>query len=126
MKLARIVHDQRGTSAIEFAMVAPLFFALLFGVIEGGLLLWTQLGLQHGAQVAARCASLNPSACGTASAIQNHAAQQAYGLAVSPSTFTFAAAACGSQVSASYAYAFFSGYFGTPSLTLNAQACYPK
>jgi Flp pilus assembly protein TadG len=126
MSLKRILFDQRGASAIEFAMVAPLFFALVFGVVEGGLLLWTQLGLQHGSQVAARCASLNPTACGTTSDIQNYAAQQAYGLAVSASTFAFTPAACGSQVSANYAYTFFSGYFGTPSLTLNAQSCYPK
>ena len=126
MKLTRLACDFRGTTAVEFALIAPVFFALVFGIIEGGLLLWTQLGLQHGAQVAARCASINPTACGTTSDVQNYAAQQAYGLAISPSTFTFAVAACGNQVSANYAYVFFSGFFTTPSMTLDAQACYPK
>jgi len=126
MKLTRLIRDRRGTTAIEFALLAPLYFALVFGIIEGGLLLWTQLGLQHGAQVAARCASINPTACGTTSDIQNYAAQQAYGLSISPSTFTFAATTCGNQVSASYTFAFLSSYFGSPSMALNARACYPK
>jgi hypothetical protein len=35
---------------------------LTFGLIQAGLLLWTQAGLQHGVEVATRCASVNYSA----------------------------------------------------------------
>jgi len=127
MSIARMLGNVRGTAAIEFAMVAPLFFMLLCGIIEGGLLTWTQVGLQHGAQAAARCASINLAICGTSASIQSYAAQQAFGLHIDPATFTFsAAAACGNQVTANYTFAFFSGYFGMPSLTLTAQSCYPK
>jgi Flp pilus assembly protein TadG len=126
MSIARMLGSVRGTAAIEFAMVAPLFFMLVCGVIEGGLLTWTQAGLQHGAQAAARCASINPAICGTNSDIQAYAAHQAFGLPVNPSTFTFTVSACGNQVSANYTFDFFSGYFGMPSLALTAQACYPK
>jgi Flp pilus assembly protein TadG len=104
-----------------------LFFMLVCGVIEGGLLIWTQVGLQHGAQAAARCASINATLCGTNTDIQNYALQQAFGLNVDPSTFSFSVAACGSQVSANYNFAFFSGYFfNTAPLTLAAQSCFPK
>jgi Flp pilus assembly protein TadG len=39
---ARHVHrsPQRGAAAVEFALVATLFFTVLFGVIEMGRLLW--------------------------------------------------------------------------------------
>lgn len=118
--------DQRGTSAIEFAMTAPAFFLIVFVIIEGGLLLWTQLGLQHGVELAARCATVNTTLCGSASAVQAYAVQQAFGLSVSPSAFTVSTPACGNQVMVSYTYQFISNAFGIPSLTLNAQSCFPK
>lgn len=115
-----------GASAVEFAIIAPVFLLLLFAAIEGGLLLWTQLGLQHGVELAARCASVNTSVCGSAAAIQDFAAQQAFGLNVPPSNFSVSTPACGNQVNASYAYAFASNAFGIPSFTLTAQSCFPK
>jgi Flp pilus assembly protein TadG len=131
MKIVRMLRDARAVSAVEFALTAPLFFALLFGMIEGGLLVWTQIGLQHGAEAAARCASINSTLCGTTTNIQNYAAQNAFGLSVDPSTFTVPSSpppGCnqGKQVSASYAFGFVTSYFGVPSLTLNAQSCFPK
>jgi Flp pilus assembly protein TadG len=126
MKIIRMLRDSRGVSAVEFAMTAPVFFLLLFGMIDGGLLVWTQIGLQQGAEAAARCASINSTLCGTTTTIQNYAAQNAFGLSIAPSVFTVTAPACGNQVSASYAYAFASTTFGVPSLTLNAQSCFPK
>ena len=50
--------DQRGATALEFALLAPVFVLLIFGIIGIGMLFWTQVGLQHGVQMAARCASV--------------------------------------------------------------------
>jgi Flp pilus assembly protein TadG len=33
--------DQRGAAAVEFALIAPLFFVLVFGMIQFGWYLWT-------------------------------------------------------------------------------------
>jgi TadE-like protein len=118
--------DERGTAAIEFAMTAPAFFIILLGIIEGGLLLWTQLGLQHGVEMAARCASINASICGSTSAVQNYAAQQALGLSPPTSIFTVSTPACGNQVSANYTFQFLTTYFGLPTIAINAQSCFPK
>lgn len=126
MKLRPIGREERGASAVEFALTAPVFFALLFGIIEGGLVMWTQLGLQHGAEMAARCASINTTICGTVSAIQNYAAQQAFGVGLPASSFIVTTPACGFQVSASHRYQFMTSYFGTPSVTLSAQSCFPN
>jgi Flp pilus assembly protein TadG len=125
MMLTRACTDERGTAAIEFGLTAPAFFLILFGIIECGLLLWTQIGLQHGAEMAARCAGINTTVCSNESSIQNYAAQQAFGLNPSPSSFTVATAACGIRVSADYKFYFFTSYFAGPTLSLSAQSCFP-
>jgi Flp pilus assembly protein TadG len=125
MMLRAFAGDARGASAVEFAITAPIFCMLLVGIVEGGMLLWAQIGLQHGTQMAARCATIDTSVCGSADQIQSYAAQQSYGLNPPSSTFSFSAAACGNQVSASYRFALISNYFGMPALQIRAQSCFP-
>ena len=126
MKLARIWRDQGGASAVEFALIAPVFFVLIFGIIACGLLFWTQVGLQHGAEMAARCASINSTLCpsNNPSAITNYAMQQTLGLSLPASTFAYTTPACGNQVSASYTFQF-PDILNLGPLTLTAQACFP-
>lgn len=45
---------ERGAAAIEFALVFPLFFILLYSLVSWGLLLTLQGSMSHAAQVAAR------------------------------------------------------------------------
>jgi Flp pilus assembly protein TadG len=126
VKATRICSDESGASAIEFGLTAPLFFMIVLGIIEAGLFVWSQAGLQHAAEMAARCATVNATTCPNTSAIQNFAVQQAYGLSFAPSVFSVTTPACGNQVSATYTYQFITSYFGAPTLTLNAQSCFPK
>jgi Flp pilus assembly protein TadG len=126
VKLTTIWRDNRGTTALEFALTAPVFFLFMFGIIEFGLLLWTQIGLQHGAEMAARCASVDSTLCPNSNpgAITSYAAQQAFGLALPSQTFTYSTPACGNQVSASHAFQF-PAILNLSPLTLTAQACFP-
>ncbi|MFB9269233.1 TadE/TadG family type IV pilus assembly protein [Bradyrhizobium erythrophlei] len=126
MKLAALWRDRRGASALEFGLIAPLFFAFLFGIIEVGMLLWTQAGMQHGVELAARCATVNATLCPTSNpnAITTYASQQAFGLNLPFSTFSYAAPACGNQVSASYQFQF-PPILNLAPLTLTALACFP-
>lgn len=124
--LRNAIKNEQGTSAVEFALTAPAFFAIVFAIIEIGLVLWTQQGLQHGAELAARCATVNSTTCGSASTITAYAAQQAYGLGVTASVFSYSTPACGNQVSASYPFQFLTSYFSGASVTLTAQSCFPK
>ncbi|WP_225133909.1 TadE/TadG family type IV pilus assembly protein [Bradyrhizobium yuanmingense] len=125
MNLTALWRDTRGTTALEFALTAPVFFLFIFGIIECGLLFWTQLGIQHGSEMAARCASVNNTLCPSSGAITTYAAQQAYGLTLPPGTFTFATAACGNQVSASYSFEF-PQIINLSPITLTARACFPS
>ncbi len=126
MNLAAIWRDERGTTALEFALTAPAFFLFIFGIIGLGLMFWTQIGLQHGAEMAARCATINGTLCPTnnPSAITNYAMQQAYGLSLPASTFAYSAQACGNQVNASYTFVL-PDILNIGAITLKAQACFP-
>lgn len=44
---------RRGQSAVEFALVAPIFFVLFYTVFNGGLFLYSRVGLQDSAQTGA-------------------------------------------------------------------------
>jgi Flp pilus assembly protein TadG len=126
MKPPRILRATNGSSAIEFALTVPIMLAIVIGIAQFSLLLWTQFGLQHGAEMAARCASINTTTCASVDTIQSYAVTQAYGLSLPPTTFTVATPACGNQVAANYAFQFFTPFLGTPTVNLTAQACFPK
>jgi hypothetical protein len=105
LKLLR--DDTRGATLVEFSVTVPFFLLLMFGLIQAGLLLWTKAGLQHGVEVATRCASVNysalqlgapisgvPSCFGVAPTavtnrtIQDYAVAHSFGLVPSFSSFT--------------------------------------
>ncbi len=125
MKFPDFLHRRDGATAVEFAMVSPMFIGFMMAIVQGSLLLWTQLGLEHAVEVAARCSAVNSSTCGSASGIQSYAATQAYGLNLPASVFSFSQTSCGNLVSASYTYSLFSDVFKKASIPLNAQACFP-
>lgn len=117
-----MIGDKRGTTAVEFALLLPVFVAFVFGIVNCGLMLWTQLGIEHGVAAAARCATINPSACPD---IPAYAARMAYDLSVPKTAFTLTTPSCGNQVSASYAFRFTTFVYRAQTVTLTAQSCYP-
>jgi len=117
--------DTSGTSLIEFAVLLPVFVTLVFGMIDLGRLFWVQTAMQHGAEMAARCATINTTTCGTANQIQTYAGTQAYGLTLPTNTFTATTPTCGNQVIGSYTFSFLASFNGT-SMTLSAKSCYPR
>lgn len=56
MTSRRLHRSRSGQSLVEFAMIAPLFFILLFGIIDFGRLFFTQMTLQHALREAGRFA----------------------------------------------------------------------
>ena len=45
--LRRIGRDQGGTAAIEFGVLAPVFFAMLLGIVDIGRYMWTLNTIQY-------------------------------------------------------------------------------
>ena len=50
--------DEGGVSAVELGILGPAFLALLLGVIQGGLLIYTQASLHYAVQKSVRCTAL--------------------------------------------------------------------
>jgi Flp pilus assembly protein TadG len=52
--LRRFRRNRRGSAAVEFALVAPVFFALLFGLVETSLMFFADQYLETGLQSVGR------------------------------------------------------------------------
>lgn len=52
-----------GATAVEFALLAPIFIMLLFGIISFGLVFAQQLGLSNGARQGARAGVVSGATC---------------------------------------------------------------
>jgi len=53
-RIKRLIGDDRGSPAIEFAMIAPFLLMLMLGILDLGLTLFTQVVLDGAARDAAR------------------------------------------------------------------------
>ena len=112
--------ERRGSTAVEMALVAPVFLAFILGIMQFGYALWLQNALNYSVAAAARCASL-----GCSADIAGYAADVA-GAGLASSVFTLSTASCGNQVTASYALPLSIPLVNSTSMTLTAQACYPS
>ncbi len=61
------MRDRRGTTALEFALVAPIVLMLLFGIFEFGRLIGDQHALDYGVDAAARYAIVSSGSATTSS-----------------------------------------------------------
>lgn len=62
--------DDRGASAVEFALVTPVLVVLVFGIIAFGIVFAQQLSLSNAARQAARAGVVDVSSQNTCGAIQ--------------------------------------------------------
>ncbi len=58
----------KGSAAIEFAMIAPVFFMLLMGTVEAGTMFFAQSALQNAVNDTARMVRTGQTACYTTNA----------------------------------------------------------
>jgi Flp pilus assembly protein TadG len=114
-----------GTSAIELALLFPVFLLMILGVIEFGRALWTQSALQYAVQVAARCGAVDTTTCSSPNTVVTYAVAQSLPLTVPSADFTASTQTCGSSVSVTYPFDFVVPRLLPYNITLTAQACYP-
>ena len=133
---SRLLRETRGGSATEFAVIVPVFFALVFAVIHLSFILWAETSLHWATETAARCASINSNvgtgatgACATAGATTNatvkaYATTQYHGPNVTPVFTANTTATCGKLVSATATYQL-NVVVTSVAVNLNAKSCYP-
>ena len=115
--------NREGTTAVEFALIAPVFIALLIGTMALCFALFLIGSLHFAVEDGARCASVKSTICPDAATTITYTQSRYLGPNVSP-TFTYAAAACGKSVSASVTYSMNVG-FTTFVVPISATACFP-
>jgi Flp pilus assembly protein TadG len=86
MERQHAAHDprDRGSAAVEFALLLPVLLLLIFGVVDFGRALNAQITLTQAAREGARLASFGQST----STIESRAQSAATGLTLSASNFT--------------------------------------
>jgi Flp pilus assembly protein TadG len=115
--------NRQATTAVEFAIVAPVFIALLVGTLSLCVGLFLIGSLHFAVEDGARCASVKTTICSDATTTVAYTRARYFGPNVSP-TFSYAAAACGNSVSVSVSYSMNVG-FKTFVIPVSATACFP-
>ena len=115
--------SNRGTTAVEFALIAPVLILLIVGILYLCIALFVAASMYYAVEEAARCASVRTSICPNASATIAYAQSRYFALGAHPA-FTFAAAPCGNAVSASLNYVMDLGLTSV-IVPISATACYP-
>jgi hypothetical protein len=123
-KFRRLLAHRGGHAAVELALVSPVLFMFLLGIMETGRALWVQNALAYAVSEAARCASNDTSVCGSTTQTQSFASSRS-GYTFDSGVFTASLQGCGNQVSATYPMTLSIPYVPV-SVTLTAQACYPS
>jgi Flp pilus assembly protein TadG len=137
--MSRLFADRRGATAVEFALVAPVFLMFMFLIIDGSRMVWTYQTLQEVATNSARCAALKLTACADNASVQTYAVARAVAsgvplTAASVALSNVAASATGCKASpvAMVKVAINSPYQGATTLllptsvtTLTTEACFP-
>lgn len=80
---------RRGATAVEFALIFPVFLAFVLGIIEVGRAMWIKGSLQYAVEETTRYAMVNTSA--STSTLEAYATSKLMGVGVSSTGVTFQA-----------------------------------
>lgn len=122
--LGSISRNQNGTTAVEFAIIAPVFMLLILGTIALCFALFLVGSLHYAVEDGARCASVKTTICSDSATTVSYTQSRYLGPNVSPTFTPDLNAACGKSVSASVNYSMNVG-FKTFVIPISATACYP-
>lgn len=129
LKARRMVRNERGALAVEFALTAPFFLILIIGILDLGRLFWVKNIMQFSVEQTARYAMVNPSS--TAAALVTYADTKAGTMF---SGITFNADAPGTDVvgginyrtiSASYSFDYYIPIISLNNIPLNSSTRIP-
>jgi len=126
--LAALRRNRRGGAAIEFAILAPVLFAILLGLVEMGRMFYVRQALEYATEQAARYYMLN--ATSASSAVTTYLqGQMAGGMGTNVTVAYADTANCNGNASvtcttitASYTFTFVAAVLGLGSITMHAKA----
>jgi TadE-like protein len=116
--------NERGTSAIEFAIVGPVFIFLLIGIFYLCMGLAVAGSLHYAVEEGARCASVRITVCSDNDTTIAYTKQHYFGPSSLPIFVYNPGAACGHSVTASINYVVDLG-LKQITVPISAAACFP-
>jgi Flp pilus assembly pilin Flp len=122
---AAIWSNDRGTTAVEYALVAPIFIGLVVSAFYFYMALFLVGSLHYAVEEGARCASVKTTVCSDESTTIAYTKSHYFGPAVSPIFYNpHPYPPCGNSVSASVNFV---ANLGLQSVTIpiTASACFP-
>ncbi|TZG24689.1 TadE/TadG family type IV pilus assembly protein [Sphingomonas montanisoli] len=132
--MKRLASDARGVTAVEFALVAPVFLMFMFLIIDGARAAWTFQTLQQVATASARCAGLGTTDCNSSANVKSYAVSRAtgFGVPLATSAVTLTTGTTCQSMANMTKVAIVTSYQGAttkllPSAlsTLRAESCFP-
>ena len=124
-RVTRRLRDERGASAVEFALVVPLLILVLMGIVEFGKTVNTQSTLSSAAREAARTMALTNDVGQARAAAQSADGSlnlAASAISVTPASCTGASATQMVTVTITYRQVFASGLVGRTGVDLTGTA----
>jgi Flp pilus assembly protein TadG len=120
--------DTRGGAILEFALLAPLMFSMLLGLVEIGRMFYVRQALEYATEEAARYYMLNPTAA--SSAVTTYLqGKMAGGMGSAISVSYVDTANCNSNstvtctaITATYTFTFVAAVLGMSTQSLQAKA----
>ena len=116
--------DERGTTAIEFAIVGPVFILLVIGILYLCMCLSVVGSMHYAVEEGARCASVRKLVCSDEDTTITYIKAHYFGPGAVPTFAYDPAAACGHSVTASINYVVDMG-LKKVSVPISAAACFP-
>ena len=116
--------DDRGTSALEFALVAPMFLSLIFGIFQYSYVVFVDNLLHFSVDAAARCGAIGsttPPCNGSGLTAMEQTAKTLFFMSNKPSFSANCSSDNGSGLTATYDVTI----LNIVNLQLTAQSCYP-
>jgi len=120
----KILSDEKGTTAIEFAIVGPIFIFFVIGIAFLCMGLAVAGSMHYAVEEGARCASVRKMVCSDEDTTIAYTKSHYFGPGGVPTFDYDPAAACGHSVTASISYVVNMG-LKTVSVPITAAACFP-
>lgn len=127
--LRRLARRHEGATAVEFALVAPVFLMMVLGIFEMGRALWIKAVMQFGLEEATRYALINTSAA--TATLETYAKSKMTGVFVSSAALAVTATSSISggvtymSITASYNFTVLVPIVTIPNVTLQAKSKFP-
>ena len=123
--LNRFRRNAVGSVAVEFALLLPVYIAMIFGIMEYGRLIWTRNTMEFAAQTAARYGAITSGA--TNATVAAYALTQLLGISSTGITFTATVAASSVTVVGTTSFSsMISAYVPIPTMTVTVTAVFAK